>query len=212
MLPTHQALDLLAVRIEQAYGLRVRRWWRGCSTSRVWHAAALRLWEAHARDPESVPLDAELFVASQPISVSLPDPWTELTHNESAKRYRLSLKRIVRSLRAELRREVRRGERSILQGEEVETLLSRDSRRLSALGSYILATRAGRNDLAERFAAAAAAQHQSCPLYRIASASLLPAELYPDLRLAVNAVLDRGALPPGSAAFSLHRNYKECAN
>jgi hypothetical protein len=210
VLPTHQILDLLAVRVEQAYGLRVRRWRRGCSTSRVWHEAALRLWEAHAHDPEFVPLDAELFVASQPISCSLPDPWTELTHHDSAKRYRLSVKRIVRTLRAELKREVRSCERSIELGEDVETLLGRPSRRRSALGSYILAIRVGREDLAERFASAAVAQHQSCPLYRIASMWLLPAELYPDLSLAVDAVTDRGDRLEGSAVW--HRNYKECAN
>jgi hypothetical protein len=212
VLPTHQMIDLLAVRVEQAYGLRVRRWWRGCSTSRVWHAAALRLWEAHAEDQERVPLDAELFVASQPISVALPDPWTELTHHDSAKRFRLSVKRIVRRLRAELRREVGRGERSIQQGEKVETVLRHDNRRLSALGSYILAARAGRDDLAAQFAAAAAAQHQACPLYRLASASLLPAELYPDLSLAVHAVLDRTAQPAAAVAFSFHRHYRECPN
>jgi hypothetical protein len=212
VLPTHQMVDLLAVRVEQAYGLRVRRWWRGCSTSRVWHAAALRLWEAHAHDPECVPLDAELFVASQPISVSLPDPWTELTHHDAAKRFRMSVKRIIRRLRTELRREVVRGERSIEQGEKVETMLGRTTRRLSAMGSYILAIRAGRDDLAERFAAAAAAQHQSCPLYRLASISLLPVDLYPDESLADDAARNRSAQPAASATFSLHRNYKECPN
>jgi len=205
-------VDLLAVRVEQAYGLRVRQWWRGCSTSRVWHAAALRLWEAHACDPKCVPLDAELFVASQPISVSLPDPWMELTHHDSAKRYLRSVKRIVRRLRAELRREVLGGERSVQFGHDVETVLGRSNRRISALGSYILATRAGREDLAERFAVAAAAQHQSCPLYRLASMSLLPAELYPDESLAVIAVRCRTALPAASAEFSLRRTYKECPN
>jgi hypothetical protein len=212
VLPTHQIVDLLADRVEQAYSLRVRHWWRGCSTSRVWHAAALRLWEAHAHDPECIPLDAELFVASQPISVPLPDPWTELTHHDSATRFRRSVKRIVRSLRAELRREVRSGERSIEQGENVEKVLSHGGRRLSALGSYILATRAGREDLAERFAAAAASQHKSCPLYRVASMALIPAELYPDLSLAVNVLRTRAAAPVTSKDFTLHRNYKECPN
>jgi hypothetical protein len=212
VLPTHQIVDLLAVRVEQAYGLRVRRWRRGCSTTRVWHAAALRLWEAHSEDPERVPLDAELYVASQLISVPMPDPWTELTHHDSAKRYRLSVKRIVGRLRAELRREVRGGERSIQRGEKVETVLSQGGRRLSALGSYILATRAGRDDLAEPFAPAAAAQHQSCPFYRLASMSLLPTELYPDLSLALNAVRNRTAVRSASKGFALHRNYKECPN
>jgi hypothetical protein len=212
VLPTHQMVDLLAVRIERAYGLRVRRWWRGCSTSRVWHAAALRLWEAHSADQERVPLDAELFVASQPISVPLADPWTELTHHESAKRYRLAVKRILRRLRAELTQEVRRGERSIAQGEQLERVLGRRSHRLSALGSYILASRAGRDDLAEQFAAAAAAQHQSCPLYLYASMSLLPSELYPDPALAVKATTCRPAVLASSMGFTLHRHYKECPN
>ena len=53
VLPTHEVLDQLAGRIEQAYGLRRPRWLRGCSTSRVWYTAALRLWEAHAGDPDA---------------------------------------------------------------------------------------------------------------------------------------------------------------
>ena len=86
MLPTHQILDLLAVRVEQAYGLRVRRWWRGCSTLTRLARRGFATLGGPCRDPECVPLDAELFVASQPISAALPDPWTELTHHDSAKR------------------------------------------------------------------------------------------------------------------------------
>ena len=86
MLQTHEFIGHLAGRIENAYGLRKSLWRRGCSTNRVWHAAAQRLWEAHAVDPLRIPLDAELFVASQPISALLVDPWTELAHPESGRR------------------------------------------------------------------------------------------------------------------------------
>ncbi len=61
MLPNLQLLDPLAARIEKAYGLRRPRWSRGCSTSRVWFSAALRLWEAHAENPERIPLDPRVI-------------------------------------------------------------------------------------------------------------------------------------------------------
>ncbi len=92
VLPTHEVLDYLAGRIEQAYALRRAHWFRGCSTSRVWYTAALRLWEAHASDSALVPLDPELFVASQPISSPLSAPWTEVAHPESARRYRSAVR------------------------------------------------------------------------------------------------------------------------
>ena len=99
-------MDHMAGRIEQAYGLRRPRWLRGCSTSRVWYTAALRLWESHTGDPVRVPLDPELFVASQPISAPFSDPWSELAHPESARRYRSAMcGGSSVSWRAELRRE-----------------------------------------------------------------------------------------------------------
>jgi hypothetical protein len=211
VLPTHEVLDQLAARVERAYGLRKPGWRRGCSTSRVWHAAALRLWEAHARHPGQIPLDAELFVASQPISVSLADPWTELAHPESARRYQSAVRRIVGQLRAELKRELRLAERSIRQGREIGAVLNRMNRRISPLGSYILARRAGRDDLANRYAAAAAAQHRSCPLYKTASLALIPAEFYPDECLAPLAEV-RAPQRVVTWEFSLHGNYRECEN
>ena len=56
--------------------------------------------------------------------------------------------------------------------------LSKD-RRLSPLACYIAAHRLGRPQLASRFALGAAQQHSACPLYRAASRSLLPVDLYP---------------------------------
>src|SRR6516165_10772419 len=126
-------IDHLANRIERAYGLRRAGWDHGCSTGRVWAAAALCLWQAHVDDP-SLPLDSELFVASQPITGSLGDPWVELTQVEAARRYRMQVRRIVRRLRRELWREVRRAERLMADGGRlVLSSLSMDPR-ISPLG------------------------------------------------------------------------------
>ncbi len=84
--PRQAVIEELSSRIEQAYGLRRPDWRGGCSTDRVWSAAAGRLWAAHAADPVRVPLDAELFVASQPIGAAFADPWSELAEPESTRR------------------------------------------------------------------------------------------------------------------------------
>jgi len=145
----------------------------------VWDRAALYLWEAHAEAPASVPLDAELYVASQDISSRFANPWFDLARSEATRRYRSRVKLIVRQLRAELKKEVRRAERAIRQGDAIHKVLKPGARRrLSPLGCYITALRADRADLAERFTGAAALQHQSCPLYRLASSALIPAEYY----------------------------------
>jgi hypothetical protein len=178
VLPTQDVIDHLADRIERAYSLRRPQWWRSCSTRRIWSAAALRLWQAHVDDSQ-LPLDSELFVASQPISSALSDPWSELTQPEAARRYRTQVRRIIRRLRSELEREVELAEQWIRQDQEIRATVLVKNSRLSPLGCYIAAHRSGRADLARRFAAAAAEQHRSCPLYQQASAALLPVELYP---------------------------------
>jgi hypothetical protein len=178
VLPTQEVIDRLADRIERAYSLRRTAWWRGCSTRRVWSEAALRLWQVHMEDPQ-LPLDSELYVASQPISAPLADPWTELAQPEAGRRYRSQVRRIVRRLRFELSREVRLAERMIRKGRDLESALQASNSRLSPLGCYIAAQRLGRADLVVNFAVAAADQHRSCPLYRTASLALIAAELYP---------------------------------
>jgi hypothetical protein len=178
VLPSQVVLARLSDRIEQAYGLRRPDWRGGCSTPRLWSAAALRLWAAHAADPAAIPLDAELFVASQPISVPFADPWSELTQPECARRYRSRLRKIVARLRAELKREVARAEKLMARGCEIDEVLKADGP-ISALGCYIVAIRAARGDLADRLTARAVAQHRACPLYRQASLALLPPDLYP---------------------------------
>ena len=63
-------------------------------------------------------------------------------------------------------------------GRLIGSSLSRDGR-LSPLGCYIAAQRMGRPEIADQFAVAAAEQHRACPLYRVASQSLLPPDRYP---------------------------------
>ena len=129
--------------------------------------------------PPRVPLDPELFVASQPIAVPFANPWSELARARS--RAALPARRcggLSGGLRSELKREVGRAERLIRRGREISEVLSTGGR-ISPLGCFIVAVRAGRGDLADRFAASAAAQHRTCPLCRQASLALLPADLYP---------------------------------
>ncbi len=135
------------------------------------------LWQAHADDP-TLPLDGELFVASQSITGSLGDPWSELTQPDAGRRYRSQVRRIVDRLRAELSREIQLAERRMEDPRITLASLSKD-RRLSPLGCYIAAHRIGRPELANRFADGAAQQDRACPLYRAASLSLLPPDLYP---------------------------------
>lgn len=186
MLAKQSVIDGLAERIERAYRLR-RPAWRGfCSSPRVWTVAASTLLEVHGSDP-SVPPDPELFVAAQPIDPPYPDPWTELTAPGAVRHYRRWVRAIVRRLRAELSGEVRLAEGRIGAGQPIGKVLSSKSGRLSPLGRFIVAQRAGRSVLASRFLDDALAQHRACPLYREASSELLPSGVYP--------VPDRGTAP-----------------
>ncbi len=115
MFATQAELESLALRIERAYALRRPQWHHGCSASRVWGTAAAILYQVHL-DDAMVPLDPELFVASQPGHPSFADPWSELTQAASADRYRDSVRLIIRSLRHELRCEVRLAERRVRRG------------------------------------------------------------------------------------------------
>lgn len=178
MLATQDMIELLAKRIERAYGLHRHGWNPGCSTTRVWALAASILIEAHRADP-ALPLDPELYVASQTREGSFADPWKELTQPSSVRRYRCRVRRIIRALKAELCGEVQRAERLVGRGSAIEDILLEESRSLSPLGRFIAAQRAGRYDLAKRLFQGAAHQHRSCPLYREASLFLLSPELYP---------------------------------
>jgi hypothetical protein len=191
VLPTQELIDQLAERIERAYTLRRQPWSRSCSTRRVWSAAALCLWQAHVDDPQ-LPLDCELFVASQMINESLSDPWSELAQPAAARRYRTQVLRIVRRLRSELSKEVRLAERAIGETGKNGDMALPANNRISPLGYYIAAQRSGMPELADRFVAAAANQHRSCPLYQFASITLLAADLYPAEESAKEAIPPSG--------------------
>jgi hypothetical protein len=178
VLVTQETIETLAGRIERAYRLRRSGWYRGCSTSRVWTTAAAFLVQLHQDDP-TIPIDPELFVAVQPDHGAFQDPWNELIRPVAARRYRDQVRGMIRGLRAELRAEVRSAERRLRRGEAIDAVFVTRKGRLSPLGCYIVAVRAGCDDLAERFRVEAVKQHRSCPLYRQASLALLPAESYP---------------------------------
>jgi hypothetical protein len=179
---TLHKIEELAQRIERAYLRRQPHWRPGCANPKVWAAAAAALLRMHRSDP-TLPLDPELYVAVQPIRVSLADPWEDLTEARSAQRYRRRVHQMIRKLRDELRTEIRLAAARIGQGESVEAVLLSRTRSLSPLGRYIVAVRSGRPDLAERFRRQAHEQHQSCPLYRHACVKFLPRKAYPVLEI-----------------------------
>ena len=66
-------------------------------------------------------------------------------------RYKRRVRKIVRLLRAEVKREIRRVEREVHDGESLSSVLLSHNPRLSPLGLYISALRFGRPDLASVF-------------------------------------------------------------
>jgi hypothetical protein len=196
------AIEQVAGRIERAYRRRVHKedqaW--GGPDPRLWTLAARALVEAHRNQPW-LPLDPELFVMSQPRTIPLDDPWRDLAPSEAVRRYRRRVLKIVRGLRREIRGEVRRTEARVARGESLEQILRRPSKRLSALGGYLVAVRAGRHDLAEPLTERIYDQHAGCPLYRLACRHLLPGAAYPVLDLLPGLVLTRrrGPVPRGDA-------------
>lgn len=171
-------IDLLAGRIERAYERRGARWNAACSTGRVWASAARALCQCRHQDPE-FPVDPELYVAAQGVDPESSDPWSDLASPQAVERYRRRIRSIIRQLRSELLREIRLAERSIRLGRSPSDVLADRTSRLSPLGRYIVARRARRPDLAERWSREALEQHRSCPLYRNASIELLPLDEYP---------------------------------
>ncbi len=146
----------------------------------MWSAAATVLVALHRSDP-SLPIDPELYVAAQLGATSLcrPDPWGELVHPSAAERYRDRIHHIIASLRKELRVELRKVRRRVADGANCREALAALGRQLSPLSQYIAAYRAYGPDAAEVFREPARRQHETCPLYRQACATLLPAGAYP---------------------------------
>ncbi len=188
-------------RIRTAYLLR-RPWCSGAfPRSAVWMAAASNLISAHRRDPD-LPMDPELFVASQRSRGGVADPWSELTHSRSIDRYRRRVQIIVRQLRRELLGEIRWVHRRLERGLPLDSVLKRRTESLTPLGRYVTAVRCGRDDLAVRFVEEAIRQHHGSPLYRNACRGLLAEELYPaDLPVSLSLTSSEGRMEP---LFSLN--------
>jgi hypothetical protein len=171
-------IDHLAGRIERAYERLGARWNAACSTPRVWATAARILRQCRLDDP-TMPVDPELYVAAQGIDPDSSDPWTDLASPRAVERYRRRIGSIIHQLRSELVREIRKAEGSIRRGRPAGEVLAERNPKLSPLGRYIVARRAMRADLAERWSFEALVQHQGCPLYREACLDLLPVDEYP---------------------------------
>ena len=122
------------------------------------------------------------------IDESLSDPWSELAQPAAARRFRAQVFKIVRRLRSELSKEIQLAERVMREKGKIGLMVLPANNRISPLGYYIAARRAGMPELADRFVAAAADQHRSCPLYQFASITLLSADLYPSQELAIEAI------------------------
>jgi hypothetical protein len=183
----------MAERIEQAYRRRHPGMRLDEGSSAVWDAAAELLLAAHRAD-RNVPLDPELYVAVQRVGGRLADPWHELTGPRAITRYKSQVARIARRLRRELRGELATLDRWQEAGMSLSQALRRPSGRVSALGRLVAAYRGGQPDLAADFGAAARAQHEACPLYRLAMIGLLPEGDYPVLDLLPASERTRGAI------------------
>jgi hypothetical protein len=194
-LASRHEIDRLAGRIRNAYLRRGGRWNGGCSTDRLWEAAALVVIQCHDENPE-IPIDPELFVISQ----SITDPWSDLASPRAAERYRKQVATIVRSLKVELGREIRQAEEMIRRGRSISDVVGGRNAKLSPLGRYIVARRAFRPDLADDWSRRARIQHESCPLYRSACCEFLPVEAYPNLDESVPSA----SIPAYSTASSLN--------
>ena len=173
MLATQDEIETVAARIEKAYRVHRPDWNGVCSTHRVWSVAAMNLLRTR-QGAWSVPVDPELFVASQKGNKAYADPWAELTGDDAICRYQNRLRGIIRTLRRELTAEVKLAEDRVEAGQNLGKVLRSPNRQLSALGRYIVARRAGRTALSERFLTGTLEQHRSCPLYKLASAGLFP--------------------------------------
>ncbi len=193
MHPTNEELEFLAERIAEAYvrrrpGVRVED-----PCSGVWKTAASILWGI-ARENGKYPVDPELFVAAQSNSDGFADPWVELTDPRASECYRRLVRSLIHRLRRDLGREMRRIHRKL----DADTLMELTprwlARRFSPLALYLAAKEHGRDDLAAAFHEEALAQHQACPLYRIAACPTL---------------VDHGIYPHGLAVREEKRSYAD---
>ncbi len=191
--------EQIARRIERAY-LRRRPEWRAASIDgHLWTAAARVLLKVGA-EQNDIPIDPELFVASQIRAGLTSDPWMDLTQPKAGRRYVAQVRRIVSNLEMELNEEIARVEDAVLDGRSPEMVLLSSNLRLTPLGRYLAATRLGRPDLALPLLADAHEQMRICPLYRAAISDLIAPEDYPE------EPLDRTPVRRSSELSAFHLN------
>jgi hypothetical protein len=169
----------LAERIERAYRLRHSPTYQHRpEDDRVFVGAAAVLIRLHQLD-STMPLDPELFVASQTVTSAHPNPERDLIRPEAFERFRLRVRRIIRGLHKELAQELKWLQAQLEMGLTLEQALALPTTRMTPMGRYIAAHRAGCLDLAETFRQDAHRQHLACPLYRHACTPFLPKGSYP---------------------------------
>ena len=191
LVPPPRVASDIASRLERAYRRLYPQLGLECSRfGMVWEAAAAALIGLNQRDA-MYPVDPELFVACQVDQGHADDPWTFLANPKAIARYKKSIRHIVTRLRRELRSELRRIETNLEMGQTLEYALQQAGSRLSPLGRFIAAVRAGRTDLARSYRSACEEQHRACPLYRAAVSGLIAPHLYP-----VDEVAPEIPLPP----------------
>lgn len=178
VLKTSRVVEDVANRIERAYLHRRPEWGASSLDRRLWVSAASVLIHAHTT-AIGVPLDPELFVASQIRPGLASDPWLDLTHRVASVRYLTRIRQIVRSLRRELSEEIRWAEANLTKGAALEVVLFAESRRMTPLSRFLTATRKERPDLADHFREDSLEQHEACPLYRLAAQEFIANEAYP---------------------------------
>ena len=173
MIPTQFHFDQLAGRIEAAYRRRHSKWVGTGLTPGVWTAAAGRLSGITAVSP-NLPIDPELYVAVQNYKPFRRDPWRELTQEESARRYRSSVRKIVKQLKAELAGELDWSNQLLNTGRSIDDVITVAKSRVSAITKLALCVRHNREDLAAIVRPDAEAQQLACPLYLFACRNLMP--------------------------------------
>lgn len=175
---SQKTLDRSAEMIKQAYLRQNSGYSPSSCSSEVWVAAAMRMHQV-AEENLGIPVDAELFVASQVYRGFRRDPWTELTQAGASRNYRQAIRKIVGLLEKEISREIRWATRKMESGASLDGLMASAKTKLSPLSKFYFAREFGRSDLADRYRDDARDQHLSCPLYETAFRNLLPSMIYP---------------------------------
>jgi hypothetical protein len=180
MMPSQTTITEIADRIEMAYARKTADLISMRSSGGVWEAAATGLLMLAESDP-TIPVDAELFVAVQPVK-GWSDPWGDLASQLALMRYHREVKQIIAQLRSEIKAEMTYARKRFLSGISTTKILTDAADRLSPLGRYILAYRAGLFEMAERIRPDAERQHRACPLYQAACKGLIDDSVYPKPR------------------------------